>query len=278
MINMIKADFFRLMRSKGIVIAFVFIMAMIATDIYTVQPGSIGVHVNTGNSVENEISDMSYEEIQALSISEYRKIMLETKGYALDRAVLSANINLYYAFIFVAVIVITADFSASTVKNTLSSAISRNKYFFSKIAVVNICCLGLLFLNTYIMYFSNLIFNNRNLASSLGTVTKITLLQLPPILALVSVLTGFAFLLKKTAVFNTVAIPFIMVFQLLLSVLTMVFKIKEETLYYVPHMMFIKLSQNPSGHYIFYSYLVCAAMIVMFNLLGLLSFKKTEIK
>lgn len=278
MINMLKADFYRVIHSKGIYIAFFILLLFIGFDIYIVQPGTIAMQVDTGNAAKNEMTDMTSEQLQDLSMSDMRKIMLNTKGYELDRDILACNMNLYYIFIFVAAVVIAAEFSGNTIKNTLSSAISRRRYFLSKVFFVNICCLMIFFLNTYIMYFANILFNNRDLASDLATITQISLLQVPPVLALVSILTGLAFLLKRTAVFNTIAIPLVMVFQLLLNLAGMIFKIKEEWLGYELQRMLVNLTHDPSGSYVLKSYLVCAMIFAVFYLAGYLAFKKSEIK
>ena len=278
MINMIKADFYRVLKGKGIYFAFAIIILLAAIDIYFVEPGTFGVRIETGTVIENELSDMSYDEIGEMSMSEYRRIMLNTEGYALDKEILAYNVNLYYPFIFIAAIFITADFSGSCIKNTLSSSISRKKYFFSKLVAVFLCCLILFFLNTYIVYFANIIFNTKNLASDIGTVTKITLLQIPPILALVSMLTGIAFMLKRTASYNGVAIPFMMVVQLLLMLLSALFKIPQELFNYELQGMIVKITTDPSPEFVLKSYAVCAAIIIIFNLAGWLAFRKAEIK
>lgn len=283
MMNILRADFYRLIRSKGFYIAMLILLATIGLSIYTVQPGYIGISGGAMNeemsaSMQSVLSEMTHKEINELSLSDFRNIMLKTEGYTLDKAILSANMNLYYLFIFIAVIALTVDFSGSSIKNTLSSAISRKKYYLAKLSFISICCTVLLFLNTYLVYFANILFNNQNLASSLGTVTEITLLQLPPMLALASVLTGIGFMVKKTSVFNTITIPLIMVFQIVLNIIITIFKIKEEYLDYEFQMMIGKLANNPSSSYILHSYLVCAVVIVIFNLLGWLSFRKAEIK
>lgn len=278
MINMIRADFYRVIHSKGIYIALFILLLLIGIDVYMVQPGSIALGIGTETVMQNEMADMPIEEIQNLSIGDIREIMLNTKGYVLDRDVLAYNMNLYYIFIFVAAIVIATEFSGNTIKNTLSSAISRRRYFLSKVFFVNICCLVIFFLNTYIMYFANILFNSKELASDLGTITKVTLLQLPPILALVSILTGLAFVLRKTAVFNTVVILLAMVFQLLLNLAAMVFKFKEEWLGYELQRMLVNLTHDPTQSYVLKSYLVCAIIFVVFYLAGYLAFKKSEIK
>ena len=278
MINMIKADFYRVLKGKGIYFAFAIIILLAAIDIYFVEPGTFGVRIETGTVIENELSDMSYDEINEMSMSEYRRIMLNTEDYALDKEILAYNVNLYYPFIFIAAIFITADFSGSCIKNTLSSSISRKKYFFSKLVAVFMCCLILFFLNTYIVYFANIIFNTKNLASDIGTLTKITLLQIPPILALVSMLTGIAFMLKRTASYNGVAIPFMMVVQLLLMLLSALFKIPQELFNYELQGMIVKITTDPSPEFVLKSYAVCAAIIIIFNLAGWLAFRKAEIK
>ena len=278
MINMMKADFYRIFRGMGIYIGFAIMVLMLVLDIYTVSAGSLVFRVSTEAQPENELSSMSYDEISQLSINEYRKYILASKNYQLDRDILAQNINLYYVFIFVGAVVISADFSGGSVKNTLSSAISRRKYFLSKLACVVLSCVVLFLLNTYIMYFTNKIFNGGSLALSIGDITRITLLQLPPILALSSILIGFGFVLKRPAVFNTITISFMLMIQMLTSVLSFFFKIPERVFDYELPNMLARLAYNPSGDYIAKSYLVCAAMIAAALLLGWAFFKKAEIK
>lgn len=278
MINLIKADFYRIVRGTGIYIAFVIILLMIGLDIYTVEAGSLGMHIESPENTESDLDAMSYDEVQALSLGEYRQIQLESRNAKLDIEILANNINLYYVFIFAAALGIAVDFSGSCVKNTLSSAISRKKYFLSKLVFVTLCCLIMFFFNTYIAYFANIIFNNRNLASDIGTVTKISLLQLPPILATISILTGFAFALKKTAAFNTVTIPFIVLVQMLLNLMGTFFKIPAKVFEYELQRMIINLAMEPSTKFILQSYAVCAVIIIIFTLIGWFSFKKSEIR
>lgn len=285
MINMIRADLYRLVRSKGFYIALVLLLAIIGVSVYFVGPGYIGFTDSNGTmsnevseQLQNAMSQLPEESIHSLSIAKFRELMLSVKGYQLDRDILSANINLYYIFIFFAVIILTADFSGGSVKNTLSSAISRNKYYLSKLCLISLCSVVILFLNTYIVHFATIIFDGENLAASLGVVTKITLLQLPPTLALASILTGIGFMAKRTAVFNTITIPLILVSQIVLRIAALIFKIKDEYLYYEFQTMMINLADEPTAEFVWGSIAVCAAVIVVFNVLGYLSFKKAEIK
>ena len=284
MINMIRADLYRLVRSKGSYIAILFMLLMVGLSVYFVGPGSIGLRDSVIMSEETSeqlhvvIVGLPEDEQYSTSASKYREIMLSIEGYELDRDILGANINLYYVFIFIAVIIITADFSGGSVKNTLSSAVSRKKYYISKLCLISLCCVVILFLNTYIVHFATMFFDGKNLASSLGVVTKITVLQLPPTLALASILTGIGFAAKKTAVFNTITIPLIMVFQMLLRAAALVFKIKDKYLYYELQSMIGSLADEPTAEFIRGSIAVCAAVIIVFNVIGYLSFKKAEIR
>ena len=285
MINMFRADLYRLIRSKGFYIAMLILLVTIGVSVYFVGPGHIGLSDSSGTmsddvsvQLQTAMSQLSDEELQSVSVSKFREIMLSVKGYELDRDILSVNMNLYYIFIFIAAIILTVDFSGGSVKNTLSSAISRNKFYLSKLCLITLCCTAILFLNTYIVYFVNILFNSKSLASSLGAVTEVTLLQLPPTLALASILTGIGFMTKKTSLFNIITIPLIMVSQIVLRVVALIFEIKEEYLYYEFQQMLRRLANNPSDSYILHSFFVCAVVIVVFNLLGYLSFRKAEIK
>ena len=282
MLNMIKADFYRAVRSKAIYIAVILMLVMLALDLYTVEPGNLGIHLsmNIGPQTEmsSELSQMDYEQLSALSMKDYRKLRLKMTGYSLDRDILACNINLYYVFIFVAAVAVAADFSGSCAKNTLSSAISRKKYFLSKFVFAMLVCAILHFLNTYVMYFGNRLFNGGNLASDLGSVTRITLLQLPPVLALAGILTGLAFLLKRMAVFNAVGIPFVMIVQVFLNFLSLALKLPEEVMHYELQTMIARLSMDPSLSYTLRSYAVCGGIVLLFGAAGWFSFRRAEIR
>lgn len=280
MINMIKADFYRIIRSKALYIAVFLLVFMLGISIYMVEPGMLGNAQVTSNQnqVDIRLDDVNPEEYGDMSMSDFRKAIVHSDGYELDREIIANNMNLYYIFIFIVAIVISADFSSKGVKNTLSSAISRKKYFLSKILFINLFCLVLFFLNTYLAHFGNIIFNSKDISASLGTITKTTLLQLPPMLASVSILTGFAFITRKSSIFNTITIPLILVFQIILSTSAMLLKIPEKFLNYELQSMFMTLAPNPSNQYISNSCLVCAFIVILFNVIGYMCFKKSEIK
>lgn len=278
MINMIRADLYRIVRSVGFYISIAVMLLMIGLSVYTVQPGTIGVVYSTPSDSEYAIE--LTEDMTKLSISEFREMAINsTNNYKLDKAILGVNMNLYYVFIFIAAILISVDFAAGSVKNTLSSAISRRRYFASKTLLVMGVTVLLFFLNTYAIYFMNLIFNGSNLSSSLGKMTKISLIQLPVILALAAMLSGIAFMVKKTSLFNVAAIPLIILCQTLLVIAGKIFSVHPDKLFkYELQSMLSNLIYSHSDSYKLNCYIICAVIIVVFTSLGWLSFRKHEIK
>ena len=269
MFNMIRADIYRITKSIAFYIAIGIVLIMLASSIYIVQPGSVGQisvgDVSTTDYMQDTIIDnMSYEEISGLSLGDLRREMLNIDGYALDKDILASNMNLYYVFIFIAAIVITVDFSYGSVKNTLSSAMG--------------ICMLIFFMNTFICYFGNYIINQGKVSSDLWTLTKISLMQLPAMIALASLLIGIAFTFRKTSVFNVVSIPFIMVFQLILAAAVKIFSIDPKIADFEFQIMISKLAAEPSGSYITRSFIYCAVISAVFLGVGFTSFRKSEIK
>lgn len=55
MINMLRADFYRLIRSKGFYIALLILMLTIGVSIYFVGPGYIGIN-DSGGTIDDNVS------------------------------------------------------------------------------------------------------------------------------------------------------------------------------------------------------------------------------
>lgn len=216
---------------------------------------------------------------EANNLIEYRNIIKNHGAFELDRQIIGQNGNLYYFFIVIVVISLSTDFSNKSIKNTLSSAITRKQYYLSKLVLI--LFLGTLFIlfNNYVSYFLNLIINGTDFAMPFIEVAKITLLQLPLLYGIISLLICFAFVLQRTALFNTISISFIIVLQILVMGITNLFKIKQNWLYdYEFQSALAKLADSPTNKYI----IICAVLgivyIVLFNIIGYNIFKKCEIK
>jgi len=198
--------------------------------------------------------------------------------YEVDKAILGANANLYYLFIVIIVIVITTDFSNNTIKNTISSTIARNKYYFSKLITAILLCTITIIINNYGTYFINILINGPKFSSNLIEITKITIYQLPLMYGIISLLLSISTITKKTSTFNTITIPLIMTFQLLILGFISLFKVNHNILLYEYQVALYNLTFSKDSTYIFKIALLGIIYIIIFNTIGYNFFKKTEIK
>ena len=113
MINMMRADLYRIFRGIGIYIAAALIIIMSSVSIAVKEPGYIG----NGN--------VSYNDEVVVPVMQETSSTHET----LVQGILAANINLYYPLIIIVFVILMTDVSNKTMKNTLSSAVSKRKYF-----------------------------------------------------------------------------------------------------------------------------------------------------
>ena len=82
MINMIKADIYRLVRTKGFYVALFLMLLMMSVSIYLVQPGAVSM---TGeipsNSQAYPMDQITAEDYSNMSVSQMREFMLGSEGY-----------------------------------------------------------------------------------------------------------------------------------------------------------------------------------------------------
>lgn len=280
MINMIKADLYRVFRGKGIYLAILLAVIMAGSSIYVMQPGYIGLTSSATTSGDSMVDDETGLELSVTnSISKTRKILKETDGYPLDSAIIGTNVNLYYMFIIIVVGVLVTDLSHSTAKNTLSSAISKKKYYLSKLFTCCLLCIGLVLLNNYGIYIFNRLINGAKFSSGIEKITKYTLVQLPIMCGIISLLVCIAFLLRKTAAFNAVSIPFVMAAQMVIMGVSSLFSIKSNHIMeYEYQFMLSNLITDTSLSYVMKSITLAIIYIVVFNILGYNVFRKSEIR
>lgn len=279
MFNIIKSDLYRLFKGKAIYITVLIMAVMLGLSIYELQPGYVGV---TGGGLEQmyeedpeEMTDMRDMDVQ--SLAEARK-MYKQYPYELDKAILGTNANLYYLFIILIAVIISADFSKRTVKNTIASAVSRRKYYFSKLICCILTCTMLVLLNNYGMYIVNRLVNGEDFSSSMAAITKVTFYQLPIMYGIISLLVCISVVVKKGSAFNAISIPLLIVAQLLLSLFVKIFKIKGGIFNYEYQTVLGKLAGSPENNYIIKCVMLGIIYIVIFNVIGYYSFKKAEIK
>ncbi|MDE6025016.1 MAG: ABC transporter permease subunit [Lachnospiraceae bacterium] len=277
MFNIIKSDLYRILRGKAIYIAFLVMVVMSGLSMYELSPGYLGASSAGLEQINEDALEDVYRLGGELSLSEIRKIY-EKHPYEFDKEFLAANANLYYIFIVMVAIIIAADFSKRTIKNTVSSAVSRKKYYYSKLICCILICSIFVLINNYGTYFVNKLVNGENFSSSLGTITRVTLYQLPIMYGIISLLVCVSVVVKKGSAFNAISIPLLMAFQLLITLFLRVLKMKATILNYEYQTALGKLARNPENDYIVKCVLLGIFYIVIFNIIGYYSFKRAEIK
>ncbi len=280
MLNMMKADMYRIVRGKAIYIITLIIIALEIVNIISISAGAISMGINP-NLVTGDEYDYEYLEKleKANSISEYRKIIKDNGGFELDTDIMAENGNFYYIIIVLVIIVVTCDFSNKSVKNTLSSAISRKKYYISKMLLLYLITTIVLVFNTYFSYFLNLLVNGSSFVSSIGNVTKILLLQLPLIYGIITLLGSIAFITRKTSIFNAISIPLIAVVELIAMGICTLFRLDAVKIFeYDFTFMLRNIANNQTDTLIMKSLVLAIVYIVLFNIVGYFVFKKSEVK
>ena len=219
MLSIIKSDLYRISKGKAIYIVILIILILNIVSAVGLDAGHIGLSVETNIDVTDSETLAQISSVN--SISDYRKLMKSFGTFPLDKDVIGQNVNLYYLFI-------CTDFSNKSIKNTLSSAISKRKYYLSKLFLILGLSTMIVLFNNYSFYLINLIINGKAFTSSLIDIGKYTVVQLPLIYGIISMLCCFAFIFRKTSIFNTVTIPFIMAFQLIVTGIINLFHIKAD--------------------------------------------------
>ena len=279
MLNIIKSDLYRIFKGKSIYVAIIIILILASVSCFSMSPGHIGVNTSFEEQPLIEDEEILNKVYETDSILETRELMKEYGAYPLDKAQLGANANLYYFFIIIVVIVLVTDLSNSTAKNTLSSAISRKKYYMSKL----ITCIGLgtflVLVNNYGSYLINLIMNGKEFSAGFLEITKLTILQLPILYGLISMLVCIGFCFRKTGTFNSITIPLIIVMQLVIMGCSSLFHLNANNILNYEFQYIIgNLITDPSNTYILKTLVLAVFYILIFNVIGYRVFKKTEIK
>ena len=279
MLNIIKSDLYRVFKIKSIYISIIFILFLASVSCFSMSPGHIGITTSSEEQPLIQDEEILKQVYETNSIFETRNLMKEYGAYPLDKAQLGANANLYYFFIIIVVIVLVTDLSNSTAKNTLSSAISRKKYYFSKL----ITCIGLgtflVLINNYGSYLINLIMNGKEFSAGFLEITKLTIIQLPILYGIISMLVCIGFCFRKTGTFNSITIPLIIVIQFIIMGAATLFHLDgSNILNYEFQYIIGNLISNPSNTYILKTLVLAIFYIIIFNTIGYRVFRKTEIK
>lgn len=213
--NIIKADMFRIRKSKGLYVCIALIILILSVSIYLKSPGHIGMNGGSYNSEEVvQNPNASMEEIREGS----------NDVVQLDVGIAASGGNLYYFFLPVVFIALCSDLSNHTTKNVISTEVSRSTYYFSKLILSLMIGLVFILLYNYGGYFGSLVFNGSSSVTNLLDISVITLRQLPIYCGIISLLVMIASICQKAALFNGVSIALVMVIQILIMLISSIFK------------------------------------------------------
>ena len=253
MFNMIKADFYRMSKSKGMYIFWISIVLTYCISLFSKMPGgiSLGMPVNF------------------------------SEGTKLDIRQMGMNFTWFFLLIIPVYVIVTADFGEKTVKNTITSAISRKKYYLVKTVFAEVFSVASFLGCNILFYLLNSLKNGSAYTSDFPAFFKVVLLQLPVMMAVVAAMILIAFLVKKTAAYNAIVIVTPLVYTLIAITFysiksTKAFAEKFLLKYEVGYML-NRLADNESRKYVNGSFIICAIVFIFSLIAGYMLFTKREI-
>lgn len=204
MLNMARADFYRLFRSKGFYITEVVLICLVILSVVTNSLGSI-----VGNS----------ETLATFQAASNKTQWSAVKSVA---AMSSMASILIYIILPIFIMTIGFEFSRKTYKNPLSSGMTRINYFISKYLIFVIMCIPQFLFFYLTVFVTSWIKNGAGkitghfLWKMLGTL-GIQLMEISALFA-IAVLIIYAFFSTIAAVIVTIVVP------LIPSILSLIFK------------------------------------------------------
>ncbi len=253
MLNIIRADFYRIFRSKSI---YIILILMLLIDISSIILDSSAMCI--GVAYHNDSGIMMTSDANALT----------------------SNGNLYYFFTFVVVGILISDFTNKTIKNTLSSNCTRICYFLSKTFSVYIAATILFSAHNAFFYILNYFVNGSKHAMDAGEYAQIAILQMSVLFGMTGFMLMIGFLTKNGTAFNTLTLSLPLTYALILMFLYDYFPeiIENYLLKYEMHTTIGSLVYNSDHTYKLTVVTIYLSATVVLPILGYLNFRKSEIK
>lgn len=285
MINMIRSDIYRLLRSKVMIIPIALVLYAVITSVINIAPAALGTtdllylfqaEITVSQPMLDLIKEKSYGDLQQISLNAVRELTLSS-GYQYDRAALTCNFNMLYFILVAAGVSINQDFTCGCIKNTLSSAVGRGRYFASKVLVVNLAAIAGTAVHSFILFWISRIINGRSVSAGGAVVLKSYCMQIPAIMALTSVYVLMAFVIRSGVLYNILGILLPEGFALLYLLTDSVERLHSLQKYDI--MVILLRSVNDTAlSYRIISTLVCAAVMALLYGAGYALFRRLDIK
>ncbi len=253
MIRTIRAELYRLSKSKGMLIFFLLIIAIFALTVVYRNDGGISLG-----------APLDY-----------------TGNIKVDIRQVGRNFNFYFLMIIPVFCVIVSEFNEKTWKNTISSSTSRARFYIQKFVFTLGFSIIVFLAANALFYLANRLVNGSEYSSSFGDFMKALGNQVPLMTALVSLFIFLSFLFRKGALFNAVTIVTPILYT---TVSLILFEIEKTNkfaakwlLEYEISTMFSKLALGCGNDYRNAAFLICLGVTVCSFVLGYFSFTKREI-
>lgn len=273
MINLIKADFYKLFRSKGFYICTILSIAFALITLFSTN--------FTYNTIENLVNaDTSPEAQESFSA------FLETKPNMVNMLPDSFKGVFLFTFISIAIsLFVASDFSTGVMKNIASKVSKREYIFLSKFIISIFITFVILLANFFTFLFGSLaLWGPGKLPQNFYLeLLRMCGLEFLAFIAMTSIFNIISFLLGKTGVAVAINICIVSLLDIVLSLASLIidkvfksdFPINDYWVFSYPHRL---------SHYaletdvIVRCSLVSIAYIAIITLLGVLLIKRKEIK
>lgn len=219
MINLIKAELYRIFHSKSIYVALSILILILGVDFVMKEGGNVYFGFQTPEST-----------IQIGENGEVIPLPNEEKEIVLSEKIMTNSSVLYYIVIIVGVSVLCVDFNKNTVKNTLSGSMSRVKYYLTKLLLMLGFMTLFMVIYTYGFYIVSLLFIGKSSVIGLLDLTMIFLRQLPLLFGISAFMVLVTFLFKKTAAFTSTMLLIPMLLQVAVGGLAKICEVVSITL------------------------------------------------
>lgn len=251
MFNMIKSDIYRMTKSKSFYLYWFFLAITYGISIAAQGAGGIqlGIEIDTTQKM--------------------------------DIQMIAMNFNYYFMFLFPVYGIVVSDFGEKTIKNTISSAITRREYIISKYILTELYTMITFIICHILFYVINALVNGDEFTSEFDTYMEAMAKQLPIMAAVVALLVSIGFIVKRMAIFNAITI---LVPTIYTSIAISIFQFGAEKiateylLKYELSTMLSKVVGNVSSDYYRDCIFACLIVMVVSVAMSYTSFMKVEIK
>jgi len=269
MINLMKADMYRIVRGKGIYITFAVMLAIIILTVFIMRIAPVA-----GVSPEIVIEEFEFADRQLATES-------ISGAIAAEMAIGSMN-NMIYFFIPLLVLVSMATFSSGAVKNELTVGISRTKFYLSKwlLAVIISLVFMVLFLVLHIIFAAMVDGMGYWADGAIAEMLQAFGLQVLLSIGMVSVGIFFGFLTRRTSAVIGLYLALALVPSLVISILMGPFPRAIEAFHYDLSGLYFHFA-NPNlmtNFEIGRGIVVALAYAIVATVAGIVLFKRAEIK